>query len=85
MGHTETRADAPGAKPLTPAPAQHSEVEIFRSSRISLIARPQFIEPAHLPVIEGGVDPLNRAFDAQVPRWQHAGGQDALCQASNVV
>src|SRR3989454_793162 len=38
MGHTETRAD-------TLAP-----VEVFRTPRISLIARPQFLEPEHLAV-----------------------------------
>src|SRR5690242_11716418 len=38
MGHPETRAD-------TLAP-----VEVFRAPRISLIARPQFVEPEHLAV-----------------------------------
>src|SRR5258708_27219307 len=38
MGHPETRAD-------TLAP-----VEVFRTPRISLIARPQFLEPEHLAV-----------------------------------
>src|SRR5258706_5444611 len=38
MGHPETRAD-------TPAP-----VEVVRTPRISLIARPQFLEPEHLAV-----------------------------------
>src|SRR5216117_695194 len=38
MGHTETRTD-------TLAP-----VEVFRTPRISLIARPQFLEPEHLAV-----------------------------------
>src|SRR5216117_481524 len=38
MGHSETRAD-------TLAP-----VEVFRTPRISLIARPQFLEPEHLAV-----------------------------------
>ena len=42
MGHTETRVD-----PLAPAPAS---MEVFRAPRISLIARPQFLEPEHLPV-----------------------------------
>src|SRR3984893_9170999 len=38
MGYTETRIGA-----LTP-------VEVFRAPRISLLARPQFVEPEHLPV-----------------------------------
>src|SRR5258708_8132647 len=38
MGHAETRAD-------TLAP-----VEVFRTPRFSLIARPQFLEPEHLAV-----------------------------------
>lgn len=38
MGYTETRVDE-----LAP-------VEVFRSPRITLIARPQFLEPEHLPV-----------------------------------
>src|SRR3989440_10902517 len=38
MGYTETRAS-------TLAP-----MEIFRAPRVSLIARPQFVEPEHLPV-----------------------------------
>src|SRR5256884_7425454 len=38
MGYTETRIG-------TVAP-----MEIFRAPRVSLIARPQFIEPEHLPV-----------------------------------
>ncbi len=38
MGHTETRSGT-----LTP-------VEVFRTPRISLIARPQFLEPEHLAV-----------------------------------
>ncbi|HZH41706.1 MAG TPA: hypothetical protein VFD85_11890, partial [Gemmatimonadales bacterium] len=27
-----------------------SPMEIFRSPKVTLIARPQFVEPAHLPV-----------------------------------
>ena len=50
MGHTETRTGAPDTEHLTPALEQRSSVEVFRSPRISLIARPQFIEPEHLPV-----------------------------------
>ncbi|PYO73178.1 MAG: FAD-dependent thymidylate synthase [Gemmatimonadetes bacterium] len=42
MGHPETRTDT-----LASAP---SAVEIFRAPRVSLIARPEFLEPAHLPV-----------------------------------
>jgi thymidylate synthase (FAD) len=38
MGYTETRIGS-----LTP-------VEVFRAPRISLLARPQFVEPEHLPV-----------------------------------
>src|SRR2546430_8282848 len=38
MGHTETRTG-------TLAP-----MEVFRAPRVSLIARPQFLEPEHLPV-----------------------------------
>jgi thymidylate synthase (FAD) len=38
MGYTETSVGS-----LTP-------VEVFRAPRISLIARPQFVEPEHLPV-----------------------------------
>jgi thymidylate synthase (FAD) len=49
MGHTETRADAPDAGHLTPV-LEHQDVEIFRAPRISLIARPQFLEPEHLAV-----------------------------------
>jgi thymidylate synthase (FAD) len=40
MGHAETRTDT-----LVPSP-----VEIFRAPRVSLIARPEFLEPAHLAV-----------------------------------
>ena len=46
MGHTETRTDTP--EPLTPSP--EAPVEVFRAPRISLLARPQFIEPEHLAV-----------------------------------
>src|SRR5438876_2947769 len=42
MGHPETRTDT-----LASAP---SAVEVFRAPRVSLIARPEFFEPAHLPV-----------------------------------
>src|SRR5256886_85076 len=42
MGHPETRTDT-----LASAP---SAVEVFRAPRVSLIARPEFLEPAHLPV-----------------------------------
>lgn len=49
MGHTETRADAPDTKHLTPV-LDSEGVEIFRSPRISLLARPQFVEPEHLAV-----------------------------------
>src|SRR5207245_11783315 len=38
MGHTETRT-----RTLAP-------MEVFRTPRISLIARPQFLEPEHLKV-----------------------------------
>src|SRR6185503_11474389 len=48
MGHTETRADAPNPQHLTPVLDQ--DVEVFRSPRISLLARPQFVEPEHLAV-----------------------------------
>ena len=50
MGHTEARTDTPDTKHLTPIVEQRDPVEIFRAPRISLLARPQFIEPAHLPV-----------------------------------
>jgi thymidylate synthase (FAD) len=40
MGHTETPTGT-----LTP-----SSVEIFREPRVTLIARPEFLEPQHLPV-----------------------------------
>ena len=49
MGHIETRTDAPDTRHLTPV-REHHDVEIFRAPRISLIARPQFVEPEHLPV-----------------------------------
>src|SRR5436190_599811 len=42
MGHPETRTDT-----LASAP---SAVEVFRAPRVSLIARPEFLEPEHLPV-----------------------------------
>src|SRR2546423_7395501 len=42
MGYTETRTS-------TLAP-----MEIFRAPRVSLIARPQFVEPEHLPVHSRG-------------------------------
>src|ERR1700752_601981 len=48
MGHTETRTDTPDPQHLTPVLDQ--DVEVFRSPRISLLARPQFVEPGHLPV-----------------------------------
>jgi thymidylate synthase (FAD) len=35
--------------PETRDPAPHS-LEIFRAARVTLIARPEFLEPAHLPV-----------------------------------
>ena len=38
MGYIETPVGS-----LTP-------VEVFRAPRISLLARPQFVEPEHLPV-----------------------------------
>ena len=40
MGHTETPTGT-----ITP-----SSVEIFREPRVTLIARPEFLEPRHLPV-----------------------------------
>lgn len=49
MGHTETRPDAPDTRHLTPV-LERNDVEIFRAPRITLIARPQFLEPEHLPV-----------------------------------
>ncbi len=49
MGHTETRTDAPDTRHLTPV-LERNDVEIFRAPRITLIARPQFLEPEHLPV-----------------------------------
>src|SRR5574342_998237 len=49
MGHIETRTDAPDTRHVTPV-LEHNDVEIFRAPRISLIARPQFVEPEHLPV-----------------------------------
>ena len=50
MGHTEARTDTPDTRHLTPALEHPSSVEILRAPRISLIARPQFVEPEHLPV-----------------------------------
>ena len=44
MGHTETGIGTPDTGNLT------DSVEIFREPRISLIARPQFLEPEHLAV-----------------------------------
>jgi len=44
MGHTETGIGTPDTGNLT------DSVEIFREARISLIARPQFLEPEHLAV-----------------------------------
>src|SRR6202022_2622322 len=38
--------DSPDSRLLTP----DSPMEILRSPRVTLIARPQFLEPAHLPV-----------------------------------
>src|SRR6201988_2602608 len=48
MGHTETRTDTPDPQHLTPVLDQG--VEVFRSPRLSLLARQQFVEPGHLPV-----------------------------------
>jgi len=50
MGHTETRTDATDTGHLTPVREHRAPVEIFRAPRISLIARPQFQEPEHMPV-----------------------------------
>src|ERR671931_96190 len=50
MGHSETRTDPPDTRHLTPGLEDQSAVEIFRAPRVSLIARPQFLEPEHLPV-----------------------------------
>src|SRR6266704_3118095 len=41
MGHAEARTDAPDTI---------DSVEVFRAPRVSLIARPEFLEPAHLAV-----------------------------------
>ena len=49
MGHTEARTDAPDTRHLTPV-LERNDVQIFRAPRITLIARPQFLEPEHLPV-----------------------------------
>jgi len=46
MGHAETRTDTP--EPLAPSP--EPPVEVFRAPRVSLLARPQFVEPEHLAV-----------------------------------
>src|SRR5213594_2563246 len=45
MGHPETRTDTL-APPPPPAPA----MEIFRAPRVTLLARPEFLEPEHLRV-----------------------------------
>src|ERR671931_2594044 len=50
MGHSETRTDPPDTRHLTPALEHQGSVEIFRAPRISLIARPEFLEPEHLAV-----------------------------------
>lgn len=49
MGHTETRSDTPGTQHLTPV-LDSEPVEIFRAPRVTLLARPQFVQPEHLPV-----------------------------------
>ncbi|MFN2571922.1 MAG: FAD-dependent thymidylate synthase [Gemmatimonadales bacterium] len=49
MGHAEIRTGAPD-RPLTPVPDRPDPVEVFRAPRVSLIARPHFVEPEHLPV-----------------------------------
>src|ERR1043165_5569768 len=46
MGNTETGTVTPDTRRLAP----DTSVEIFRVPRISLLARPQFVEPPHLPV-----------------------------------
>ena len=45
MGHTEAPIGITDTGPLTP-----DTVEVFREPRVTLIARPEFLEPAHLPV-----------------------------------
>jgi thymidylate synthase (FAD) len=45
MGHTQTPVGIPDPEALTP-----DTVEVFREPRVTLIARPEFLEPAHLPV-----------------------------------
>jgi thymidylate synthase (FAD) len=50
MGHTETGIGTPDTRAVTASPSPQDDVEIFRAPRISLIARPQFLEPEHLPV-----------------------------------
>jgi len=46
MGNTETGTVTPDTRHLAP----DTSVEIFRVPRISLLARPQFVEPPHLAV-----------------------------------
>src|SRR5207244_3905721 len=46
LGDSEGRPGSP--EPLTPSP--RSLMEIFRAPRVTLIARPEFLEPAHLRV-----------------------------------
>src|SRR2546425_83383 len=60
MGHTETRAG-------TLAP-----MEVFRSPRITLIARPQFLEPEHLAVQWRGDARLEEEWQQQVTEAQAA-------------
>lgn len=50
MGHTETGIGTPDTRAVTASPSPQDDVEIFRAPRVSLIARPQFLEPEHLPV-----------------------------------
>ena len=46
MGHTETRPGVPPESQLLTPDAP----EIFRAPRVTLIARPEFVEPEHLKV-----------------------------------
>ena len=45
MGHTQTPVSDPDTGHLTP-----DTLEVFRAPRVTLIARPEFLEPVHLPV-----------------------------------
>ena len=45
MGYTQTPVGIPDTGPLTP-----DTLEVFLEPRVTLIARPEFLEPGHMPV-----------------------------------